>query len=133
MRQAIRNISIAGSILICAILFFGCRTPTPPPTSQFRDDWTGLFLAVTKSFGTHTYYIGSDDRWSYFRTKHEESLFTPTYRKVETSQMKLRRTFPFCQGKPYRIQLSDFGYSTNRAPNNMLEPTATAPSVSTNK
>jgi hypothetical protein len=136
MRHTARNISIAGSILICAILFFGCRTPTPPPTSSFQNDWTGLFLTVTKSFGvTRTYYIGSDNEWSYFETKGE-LLFTPTYRKVETSQMKLRRTFPFCQDKPYRIQLSDFGYdqnSTNRAPNNALEPTATAPSVSTNK
>jgi hypothetical protein len=102
---------IRGSIVICAILFFGCCTPTPAPTGQFRDDWVGLFLAVTKSFGTRTYYIGSDDKWSYFETKFEESLFTPTHRKVETSHMRLRRTFPFRQGTPYRVELTDFNCS----------------------
>ena len=110
MRRVIRNFILALLILLCGMFFFGCHTPTPPPTSQFRDDQTGLFLAVTKSFGVRTYYIGSDDKWSYFRTKFEESLFTPTYRKVETSRMSLRRTFPFRQGTPYRVDLAEFGY-----------------------
>jgi hypothetical protein len=110
MRRVRRKIILVFSILVCGVLIFACHTPTPPPTSQFRDDPTGLFLAVTKSFGTRTYYIGSDDKWSYFRTKFEESLLTPTYRKVETSSMTLRRTFPFLQGKPYQIHLADFGY-----------------------
>ena len=110
MRHVIRNIVLGFSVLLCAIFLFACRTPTPPPTTQFRDDWTGLFLTVTKSFGLHTYYIGSDDKWSYFETSHEESIFTPTYRKVVTSRMSLHQTFPFLHGNPYRIQLTDFGY-----------------------
>jgi hypothetical protein len=110
MRHVSRKIILGLAISLCAIFLFGCLTPTPPPTSQFRDDWLGLFLAVTKSFGTRTYYLGSDDKWSYFRTKYEESLVTPTYRKVETSRMSLHQTFPFLRGKPYRIQLTDFGY-----------------------
>ena len=82
--------------------------PTP---SDFRDDWTGLFLAVTKSFGIPTYYVGSDKRWAYFETKFEQSLFTPTYRKVAESRMRLPRIFPLWQGKAYRIRLTNFaGY-----------------------
>jgi hypothetical protein len=114
MRYFIKKITIGLSILLCGVLFLACRTPTPPQTSQFSEDWTGLYLAVTKSFGVRTYYIGSDDKWSYFETKFEESLVRPTYRKVETSQMKLSRTFPFCQGDPYRIKLSDFVYDEKR-------------------
>jgi hypothetical protein len=115
------------SVLVAVILVYGCYSTKPPPTSAFQDDWTGLFLTVTKSFGvTHSYYLGSDAEWSYFKTTGE-SLLKPTYRKVEASRMKLSHTFPFGQGKPYRIQLSDFGYTTNRAPNTALEPTPTAP------
>ena len=110
MRHVPRKIILGFSILLCGVLFVACHTPTPPPTSQFREDWTGLYLAVTKNFGLRTYYIGSDDKWSYFQTKFEESVFTPTYRKVETSRMGLRRKFPFLQGKPYQIKLTDFGY-----------------------
>jgi hypothetical protein len=110
MRHPIRNITLAVLVLLCVVFFFACRTPTPPPTSQFTNDWTGLFLAVTKSFGKRTYYIGSDERWTYFQTKGEE-LFTPTYRKVEATRMSLPRTFPFAQGTPYLIQLTNFvGY-----------------------
>ena len=109
MRYARRNIVIATSILICTGLVVACRTQKPPPSSQFSDDWTGLFLAVTKSFGTRTYYIGSDDRWSYFQTDFERSMVTPTYRKVQTSTMRLRRTFPVGHGAPYRVELIDFG------------------------
>jgi len=101
------------SILLAAALWYGCSTSKPPPTSAFQNDWTGLMLSVTKSFGvTRTYYLGSDEKWSYFKTKGE-SLFTPTYRKVETSRMKLSRTFQFGAGKPYRIQSSDFVYDQN--------------------
>jgi hypothetical protein len=134
--MAMKKLPFIVSVLVAVALVavvYGCSTAKPPPTSAFQDDWTGLFLTVTKSFGvTHSYYLGSDDRWSYFKTTGE-LLFTPTYRKVETSRMKLSRTFSFCQGKPYRIQLSDFGYGQNRAPNTAPEPTATATSVSTNK
>src|SRR3974390_1821227 len=87
--------------VVLAVIAYGCSTAKQPPTSAFQDDWTGLFLTVTKSFGvTHSYYLGSDDRWSYFKTTGE-SLFTPTYRKVETSRMNLSRTFPFGHVKPY--------------------------------
>jgi hypothetical protein len=109
VRHTCRNASIAASIFIFAILVLGCCTPTPPPSSQFSDDWTGLFLAVTKSLGARTYYIGSDDQWSYFQTEFEKSVFTPTYRKIQTSSVRLRRTFPVRQGVPYRVELSDFG------------------------
>lgn len=57
----------------------------------------------------HTYYIGSDPKWSYFQTDFEKSVFTPTYRKVKTFTMRLRRTFPVGQHVPYRVELSDFG------------------------
>jgi hypothetical protein len=125
-------VSVVVAVVLAAVVH-GCSTAKPPPTSAFQGDWTGLFLTVTKSFGvTRSYYLGSDDRWSYFKTTGE-SLFTPTYRKVETSRMKLSRTFPFGQGKPYQIQLSDFGYDQKQAPNNALQPTATAPSALTNK
>ncbi len=115
------------SVLVALILVYGCSSTKSSPTTAFQDDWTGLFLTVTKSFGvTHSYYLGSKDRWSYFKTTGE-SLFTPTYRKVDTSRMKLSHTFPLGQGKPYPIQLSDFGYDQKRAPNTALEPTPTAP------
>ncbi len=132
MKKLVAIVSILVAVILAALVH-GCSTTKPPPTSAFQDDWTGLFLTVTKSFGvTHSYYLGSDDRWSYFKTTGE-SLFTPTYRKVETLRMKLSHTFPFGQGKLYQIQLSDFGYDQKQAPNNALEPTATATSVSTNK
>jgi hypothetical protein len=136
MRYAMRKLVFIFLVLLAAAILYGCSTSKPPPTSAFQNDWTGLFLTVTKSFGvTRTYYLGSDNEWSYFETKGE-LLFTTTYRKVETSQMKLRRAFPFCEDKPYRIELRDFGYdqkSTNRVPNTVLDPTATASSVSTNR
>jgi len=110
MRRVSKIIALGSSVLLCGLLLFACRTPAAPPTSQFSDDWTGLFLTVTKSFGVRTYYIGSDDKWSYFQTRFEKSLVTPTYRKVETSRMSLRRTFAFREGAPYRIELTDFGH-----------------------
>ena len=92
-------------VFLSAILFCGCVTSKPPPTSAFVNDWTGLFLSVTKSYGiVRTYYLGSDDKWSYFESIGD----TPKYRKVETSSMNLQSIFPFPQGKPYRIQLADF-------------------------
>ena len=110
MRHFIRNITLAVLVLLCPVFIFACRTSTPQ-TSQFRDDWKGLFLAVTKSFGSSTYYIGSDEQWAYFQTKREESMFTPTCRKVEASQMSLPQTFLFAQGTPYLIQVTNFvGY-----------------------
>jgi hypothetical protein len=92
----------------CVVIICGCRGSTPPPAGQYGDDWTGLFLAVTKSFGARTYYTGSDDSWSYFQTDFEKSILTPTCRKVRTSSMKLRRTFPIGQGARYVVELSDF-------------------------
>ena len=110
MRHFVRNITLAVLVLLCSVFIFACRTSTPQ-TSQVRDDWTGLFLAVTKSFGTSTYYIGSNEQWAYLQTKREESVFTPTYRKVEASRMSLPRTFPFAEGTSYLIQLTNFvGY-----------------------
>ena len=107
MRHAAKNSFLAGLVVVCGILFFACRTTTLPPPSEFRDDWTGLFLSVTKSFGVvRTYYVGSDDRWSYFDCRGD----SPRYRKTETSRMRLRRTFPFRQGTPYLLELVDFGY-----------------------
>jgi hypothetical protein len=113
MANASRRACLTAAIAACVVLISGCRTPAPPPASQINDDWVGLFLAVTKSFGTRTYYIGSDNKWSYFQTNFEESLFTPTYRKVHTSSMRLRRTFLVQQGAPYRVELSDFACDKN--------------------
>ena len=128
MKKLVFIVSILVAMILAALAYRFSSTK-PPPTSAFQDDLTGLYLAVTKSFGvTHSYYLGSDGRWSYFKTTGE-SLFTPTYRKVEISRMKLSRTFPFGQCKPYQIQLSDFGYDQNRATNTALEPTAAAHSV----
>jgi len=96
---------------LCVTFLLTSCTTAPPPASNFRDDWVGLFLAVTKSFGTRTYYVGSDVHWAYFETPSEDSLFTPTYRKVEASRLHIARPFPLDQGKPYRIELRDFvGY-----------------------
>ena len=110
MRYAWR-ICFAVLIVVSGILLWKLRAPPLPPlTSQFSNDWTGIMLSVTKSFGiTRTYYVGSDNKWSYFKTMGEQGLFTPMYRKCRTSQMKLRRTFPFHQGKGYRIERSDLG------------------------
>jgi len=94
-------------VLLFGLYSSACRTALPPP-NQFRDDWTGLLLAVTKIWGTQTYYLGSDDKWSYFETKYEESLVTPTYRKAETSRLNLRRVFPFQTTEAYRTELADF-------------------------
>ena len=69
-----------------------------------------------------TYYLGSDDKWSYFKTTGEP-VSKPIYRKVETSSMKLPYTFPFGQGKPYQIQLSDFRLNEKLAPIITTEPT----------
>jgi hypothetical protein len=108
MRHPARTTAL---ITLCVLLLSACRTPAPPPASSFTADWSGLFLAVTKSFGTRTYYVGSDNQWAYFETQFEDSLVTPTYRKVETSRMHLPQTFPLGQGKPYRIYLTNFvGY-----------------------
>ena len=108
MRRSVRNLTLVAVLLFCGVILPACRTATPPPTSQFQQDSTGLFLSVTKSFGVvHTYYVGSDDQWSYFDCRGD----SPRYRKVLTSSMTLRRTFPFRQDTPYRIELSDFGYA----------------------
>jgi hypothetical protein len=103
------------SILASIILACGCSTTRLPPTSAFKDDWPGLFHSVSLNIGdvSRTYYLGSDDNWSYFETTEEYSM--PTYRKVETSSMVLPRTFPFGQEKPYQIQLNDFvGHNQKR-------------------
>jgi hypothetical protein len=111
MRRPVGNVLIL-SILFVTGFFPACRTATPPSMSQFQQDSTGLFLSVTKSFGVvHAYYVGSDDQWSYFDCRGD----SPRYRKVPTSSMSLRRMFPFRQGIPYRIELSDFGYEKNGA------------------
>jgi hypothetical protein len=108
MQHSVRTATV---LLSLCLAFFSDAVASPPPANKFNDDWTGLFLAVTKSFGARTYYVGSDDHWSYFETKFEDSLFTPTYRRVEASRMHLPRTFPLWQGKPYRIELKNFaGY-----------------------
>src|SRR5437588_6608065 len=99
MRRALKLLIPASLVLVCGVLLFACRTPTPPPASQFRDDWTGLFIAVTKSFGEHTYYLGSDDEWAYFRS----GSISPAYRKVQAARMSLPRTFAFAQGTTYSI------------------------------
>lgn len=105
MRYAMKKLILVFSSLLCVELFFACST-TPPPTSQFVDDWIGLFLSVTKSYGVvRTYYLGSDAEWSYFKCSGD----SPKYRKVETSRMSLPRRFPFLQGTPYRIRELDFG------------------------
>jgi len=103
-----RRAWLASAIAGCVVIICGCRAPTQPRGAQYTDDWKGLFLAVTKSFGARTYYVGSDDVWSYFQTNFEKSIFTPTYRKVRTSSMKLRRTFPIAQGARYLVEVSDF-------------------------
>ena len=96
---------------LCMMLFLACRAGAPPPASDFRDGWLGLFRAVTRSSGARTYYVGSDAHGAYFETKFEDSLVVPTYRKVEASRMHLPRTFPLGQGKPHRIEVSNFaGY-----------------------
>ncbi len=101
---------------LCVVFFLACCAAAPPPASDFRDDWLGLFRAVTRSSGVRTYYLGSDAHWAYFETKFEDSLVTPKYRKVEASRMHLPRTFPLGQGKPYRIELSNFaGYEVPNA------------------
>ena len=98
-------------LLLYAVLFAGCSASPPPSVSHFRDDYVGLLFAVGQSFGIRTYYVGSDEQWAYFETPLEESLITPTYRKVQTSQMHLPQTFPLGQGKPYRIYMTNFvGY-----------------------
>lgn len=74
MANASRRACLTAAIAACVVLISGCRTPAPPPASQINDDWVGLFLAVTKSFGTRTYYIGSDNKWSYFQTNFESCL-----------------------------------------------------------
>jgi hypothetical protein len=79
---------------LCVALCLVCCTVTHARASSFREDWLGLFLAVTKSFGARTYYVGSDDQWAYFETQFEDSLVTPMYRKVAASRMHLPRTFP---------------------------------------
>src|SRR6202021_2702159 len=94
MSHTHRRAFLAAAIAGCTPLLVGCHT-SPPPASQYGDDWKGLFLAVTKGLGARTYYVGSDDTWSYFQTTFEKSIFTPTYRKVLISQMRLRRAFPF--------------------------------------
>jgi hypothetical protein len=109
MLRAGRRAFLAAAIAGYFSLLSGCHTSALTPASQFRDDWKGLFLAVTKGFGARTYYVGSDETWSYFQTRFENSIITPTYRKVMTSQMRLRRTFPFRQSEPYLVELSDFG------------------------
>jgi hypothetical protein len=109
MRQALRTTAL---VALYAMLFSACRTAVPP-VENIRDDGTGLFLAVTKSFGTSTYYVGSEGKWAYFKTNREDSFFRPTFRKVLASHMHLPRTFPLSQGKPYRIYLDNFvGYET---------------------
>lgn len=82
-------------------------TPTPPPKKGFVDDWTGLFVAVTKGFSGDTCYLGSDDEWAYFRS----GRFFPVYRKVAARKMNLSPAFQFGEDKPFPIKLSDFvGY-----------------------
>ena len=55
MRRPVRNIALVVVLLFCGVILSACRTATPPPTSQFQQDSTGLFLSVTKSFGVvHT-------------------------------------------------------------------------------
>jgi hypothetical protein len=104
MRRALPICVFVCLVLFSGVLFFTCRTPAPPPTSQFSDDWVGLFVAVTKGFSGQTYYLGSDEQWSYFDSGS-------IYRKVQTSRMHLPLTFPFLQGKRYPIQLTNFvGY-----------------------
>jgi hypothetical protein len=88
-----------------------------PPAEQFKADWPGLFLAVSKPFGSRTFYLGSDDHWAYFETKDEDSLFVPNYRKVEPSRVKLTQTFPLWSGKPYRVNVQSFaGYEVPAKP-----------------
>jgi hypothetical protein len=106
-RQAIRGVALAFSILLGIALFFACRTQTLPPPNEIPEDYHGLFLAVIKSFGKRTYYIGSDAHWAYFQTKGEE-LLTPTYRKVEKWRLALPKTFPYAQETPYEIQQTNF-------------------------
>jgi hypothetical protein len=102
---------------LCVVFFLACCAAAPPPASDFRDDWLGLFRAVTRSSGARTYYVGSDAHWVYLETKFEDSLVAPTYRKVEASRMHLPRTYPLGQGKPYRIEVSNFaGYEGARLP-----------------
>jgi hypothetical protein len=119
----VNKLVIMFSILVAVVLAFGCSTTRPPPTSAFHDDWSGLFVSVSKSFpGARSYYLGSDDKWSYFKTTGEPHS-KPTYRKVEASSMNLSHTFPFGQGKPYQIQSSDFRVNQKLAPVFTPEPT----------
>jgi hypothetical protein len=100
---------VLAMILLCGIIFIACHKSKPPSPSQFSNDWTGLFLSVTKSFGEQTYYLGSDDEWSYFKSWGD----SPEYRKVKTSSLNLTNTFPYLQGKSYKLKLTDFKGSTN--------------------
>ena len=100
------------SFLALVLAGFACTSCASHPTAeQFKADWPDLFLAVSKPFGSRTYYLGSDDHWAYFETKGEDSLYVPNYRKAESSRVKLTHTFRLWGGKPYRVDVQSFaGY-----------------------
>ena len=110
MRNPMRLLAVALLALICGFLFFVVYSPTPPSKSEFADDWTGLFVAVTKGFSGKTYYLGSDDQWAYFRS----GKLMPVYRKVGASRMRVPEVFPLAKGETYPIGLSNFvGYESH--------------------
>ena len=100
-------ISVALTALFCGLLFFVFQSPSPPNKGEFSNDWTGLFVAVTKGFGGDTYFLGSDAEWAYFRS----GRLGPVYRKVDVSRIRVPTVFEFDEGEPYRINLRNFvGY-----------------------
>lgn len=89
---------------LCVVFFLASCAAAPPAASNFRQDWLGLFRAVTMSTGARTYYLGSDTHWSYFETNFGDPLIAPIYRKVEVSRMQLPG--PFLSGKASHIRSS---------------------------
>jgi hypothetical protein len=110
MRNPIRVLAVALLTLICGFLFFVVYSPTTPSKSAFADDWTGLFVAVTKGFSGETYYLGSDDEWAYFRS----GRLMPVYRKIGASRIRVPVVFPLAKDEAYLISRSNLvGYESH--------------------
>ena len=63
-----------------------------------ENSWS-LWIDVLKGFNGTVYYMGSDEDYSYFRN---DGLIAGRY-KAKTSRIRLPRTFPLGESKPYSV------------------------------
>lgn len=98
-RSKVRLLALVAVAVCIAVVFCRCRSLAY--VHRAPEDHYQLWMGVLKPFGGPVYYVGSEGEFSYFRG---HGIFCDRY-KTRTSRLKLPRTFPFGEEKPYVVTL----------------------------